>query len=207
MIMWIQIITTNKIIIDENGESPNVYGNAYKFSIHLNRYITVCAMNNLVRCLALIQYFEFSRKLSMFSEILSSATYDITFFAIMFIIVLVSYSLSTHILFGIRNEDFANIDECLMSCILIILGAYDIRDINTIDNTILRIVGITFLFVNLLLLNMFIAIISSYYFEYYAENSSSDQDSLPKLITRIIFPKEIEMLLKGNKNQMVQDKN
>ena len=143
----------------------------------------------------------------MFSEIMKSAVYDITFFALMFIIVLISYSLSTHILFGVRNENFADIKECLMSCILIILGAYNVGDINTIDKPILRFVGITFLFVNLLLLNMFIAIISSYYFEYYAENSGSDEDSLLKQIVRIIFPKEIETLLKGEKDQMLEDKN
>ena len=143
----------------------------------------------------------------MFSEILKSATYDITFFALMFIIVLISYSLSTHILFGVRNENFAEISECLMSCILIILGAFEISDIKSIDQNILRFVGITFLFVNLLLLNMFIAIISSYYFEYYSENPTSTQDGLLQQIIRIVFPKEIEKLLNGERDQMLEHKN
>ena len=143
----------------------------------------------------------------MFSEIMKSAVYDITFFALMFIIVLISYSLSTHILFGVRNENFAEISECLMSCILIILGAFEISDIKSIDQNILRFVGITFLFVNLLLLNMFIAIISSYYFEYYSENPTSTQDGLLQQIIRIVFPKEIEKLLNGERDQMLEHKN
>ena len=143
----------------------------------------------------------------MFSEIMKSAVYDITFFALMFIIVLISYSLSTHILFGVRNENFAEISECLMSCILIILGAFEISDIKSIDQNILRFVGITFLFVNLLLLNMFIAIISSYYFEYYSENPTNTQDGLLQQIIRIVFPKEIEKLLNGERDQMLEHKN
>ena len=138
---------------------------------------------------------------------MKSAVYDITFFALMFIIVLISYSLSTHILFGVRNENFAEISECLMSCILIILGAFEISDIKSIDQNILRFVGITFLFVNLLLLNMFIAIISSYYFEYYSENPTSTQDGLLQQIIRIVFPKEIEKLLNGERDQMLEHKN
>ena len=138
---------------------------------------------------------------------MKSAVYDITFFALMFIIVLISYSLSTHILFGVRNENFAEISECLMSCILIILGAFEISDIKSIDQNILRFVGITFLFVNLLLLNMFIAIISSYYFEYYSENPTNTQDGLLQQIIRIVFPKEIEKLLNGERDQMLEHKN
>ena len=94
-----------------------------------------------------------------------------------------------------------------MSCILIILGAFEISDIKSIDQNILRFVGITFLFVNLLLLNMFIAIISSYYFEYYSENPTSTQDGLLQQIIRIVFPKEIEKLLNGERDQMLEHKN
>lgn len=51
--------------------------------------------------------------------------------------------------------------------------------------------------VNLILLNMFVAIIGSHYFEYYADNSGTQDKGLPELIINRYFATEIKNMNEG----------
>ena len=84
IVMWIEIIANEKITIDENGKSPEVFGILYEITSYLAQYATLCSINTIIRGLSLTQYFAFSSKLSMFSEIMRAAAFDIIFFAVMF---------------------------------------------------------------------------------------------------------------------------
>jgi hypothetical protein len=154
-----------------------------------------------------MKYFGFSKKLSMFSEILRSAAFDILFFALMFMIVLVGYTISTYVQFGIRNEDFSTLTDSLLSNFLIVIGSYGQTELDVYDQFMIRFMSISFLIVNLLLLNMFIAIIGSHYFEYYAVNSGHTETALSKLIVRILLSKDIELLLLEGKKTLLKNKN
>ena len=197
IIMWIIIISRPQLEIDENGVWPNVFSTVYDSTEYIISYIQVYSVNNLLRSLALMKYFQFSSKLSMFTEIIRSAVFDIIFFGMMFFIVIFGYSLAGSILFGIENSVFWTIYNSIMTNFLYIVGAEIYEELETLNDIGKYIYGVSFLLVNLLLLNMFVAIIGSHYFEYYSDNSGIEEMSLPKLIVQIMFSEEIKQRQQG----------
>jgi hypothetical protein len=133
-----------------------------------------------------MQYFEFSSKLSMFSEIVEAAAFDVLFFLLMFIVIMIAYSIGARSVFGVANEDFNNIGSAILTNFLIIIGSYKIDDIRSINTLVLALYAISLLLVNLVLLNMFVAIIGSHYFEYYTNNAGTENLGVAGLFVRII---------------------
>lgn len=137
--------------------------------------------------LAVMQYFTFSSKLSMFYSIIKAALYDISFFTIMFFMINLGYSIMGHMLFGISNESFNSLTEMGMSNILMIIGNFPISGLETQNQGILLFFSVTFLILNMILLNMFIAIIGTHYFEFYIDMGTIEEISLVKIIIKIFL--------------------
>ena len=192
IIMWIKIIANPQPEIDENGEWDEVFGRVYDNAEYIIFYTQIYSINNLIRSIALMKYFQFSSKLSMFSEIMKSAQFDIIFFGLMFFIVMFGYSMAGNILFGIRNGIFSTLSDSLLTNFLYIIGAKSYDELDTLNDFGKYIYGISYLILNLLLLNMFVAIIGSHYFEYYSDNAGNEEMSIIKLIVQILFSEEIK---------------
>ena len=190
--MWIKIIANPQPEIDENGEWDEVFGRVYDNAEYIIFYTQIYSINNLIRSIALMKYFQFSSKLSMFSEIMKSAQFDIIFFGLMFFIVMFGYSMAGNILFGIRNGIFSTLSNSLLTNFLYIIGAKSYDELDTLNDFGKYIYGVSYLILNLLLLNMFVAIIGSHYFEYYSDNAGNEEMSIIKLIVQILFSEEIK---------------
>ena len=137
--------------------------------------------------LALMQYFTFSSKLSMFYLIIKSALYDIVFFIIMVVVLMLGYSIMGHMLFGLTNSAFMSLSETAMTNVLMIIGEFPISDINTLNQSLLFLFGGSFLLLNMILLNMFIAIIGTHYFEFYIDMGTVEEINIFKIIIKILL--------------------
>ena len=158
IVIWIKIVTTDDFIVNSNGTSSTAFDVIdLKFN-YLATYYSIMSLNTLLMFLNIMQYFSFSSKLSMFYEIMSNGLFDIVFFTLMQIIIMLGYSLMGYMLFGITDEKFSTITDSCMSLFLMIINNVTIFDIVTPNVALLYMFGITFTLINVLLLNMLIAI-------------------------------------------------
>lgn len=138
-----------------------------------NNLRTVLAFNLLIIFLRLLQFFKFSKKLSILTDILGEAKLDIAFFLLMFIIILFAYSLMGFLLLGHYNADFRTLGESFVTCYNMLLGEFDTDSIVSADSILGSLFFVTFMILfNLLLLNMFIAIIGAHFDSVTAENQN-----------------------------------
>ena len=128
---WIRIITTDNFQLNADGESPTAFDVIDLKINYLTTYKLWTSINTLLMFCNIMQYFAFSSKLSMFYEIISNGLFDIVFFTIMQIIIMVGYSLMGYMLFGISDENFSTFSNSWMSVFLMIIGNISIFDIET----------------------------------------------------------------------------
>lgn len=119
--------------------------------------------------LRLLQYFKFNKRLSILSDVISSAATDAGFFLLMFAIVLLGFAIWGNTVFGVQLEDMSSVFKAIHSFFVIITGDFDYDNLEEGGNvTLVPLFFVTFMVLfNLLLLNMFIAIVSAHYGEIY----------------------------------------
>ena len=125
----------------------------------------------------IMQYFSFSSKLSMFYEVIRNAFFDVTFFIIMQAIIMCGYALIGFMLFGISDEDFSTFSDSWMTLFLMIIGSKSVLKISTPDTVILYLFGVSFTLINVMLLNILVAIYTSHYFQFYLEHDITSINS------------------------------
>ena len=132
----------------------------------------IAAYNCLILFLRQLQFFKFSKKLSLLTDILESAKLDILFFIAMFMIVLFAYALMGYLLLGHYDPKFLTVSESLVACYNMLLGEYDRENIELADQVLGSLFFVTFMILfNLILLNMFIAIVGAHF-----ENIKEEED-------------------------------
>ena len=82
---------------------------------------------------------------------------------------MVGYSLMGYILFGIADEKFLTVSRSLMTLFLMIIGNVSIFDIVTTGVFLSYLFGATFMLINVLLMNMLVAIYASHCIQYYTD--------------------------------------
>ena len=90
IVVWIQVINFKNFTIDENGNDPDVIASSNQLSNFQDYYRMIVHFSSFITFMRILQFFSFSKKLSAFTEILSSAKYDILFFVLMFAFVRIS---------------------------------------------------------------------------------------------------------------------
>ena len=129
-----------------------------------NFYVTVANFNILFTFLRILQFFSFSKKLSFFTDILSSAKYDIIFFILMFSIILFGYALGGYALFGFKDPSFNGIVLSITQLFIMLKGNFGYTGMYNADSSFAGFFLVTFEVMFLLgLLNMFIAIIVAHF--------------------------------------------
>ena len=125
----------------------------------------VIGVNSLIIFLRLLQFFKFNKKLSVLSDVISSASTDAGFFLLMFTIVLLGFSIWGNSLFGLKNEKFSSIFKATHTFFIMVTGDADYDElVESGDPQLAPVFFLVFMVLfNLLLLNMFIAIISQHY--------------------------------------------
>ena len=76
-------------------------------------------------------------------------------------------------LFGTNNNNFNSIEQSLLTLFLISIGSMSVFNIQTFNLIERALFSVSYLLINLMLLNMLVAIIVSHYLEYYVEMGST----------------------------------
>lgn len=189
IVLWIQIIIHSDYIIYSDGSDGNTRESLNEVVPKLELYSHTCSVNIITMFLALMQYFTFSSKLSMFYLVIKSASYDIIFYAIMLIILMFGYAVMGHVLFGISNASFKSLSETAMTNVLMIIGEFPTTDLQTLNDGLLLTFGMSFILLNMILLNMFIAIIGVHYFEFYIDMGNIEEINFVKIVIKIVLDK------------------
>lgn len=145
--------------------SPNYIGEFGRLGNLFQDLKLVMGINALIIFLRLLQYFKFNKRLSILSDVISSAATDAGFFLLMFVIVLLGFAIWGNTVLGVNSENMESVFSSLHHFFIIITGDFDYGELAPNGNQIifpLYFVVFMVLF-NLLLLNMFIAIVSAHY--------------------------------------------
>lgn len=130
----------------------------------LTSYRILVSFSCLIIFIRLLQFYKFSKRLSLLTDILDSATLDLVFFMTMFSIILFAYTLMSYLLLGHTLEGYSSLLRALVSCYLLLLGEYKSPEIYSADPIFGTIFLVTFIVIfSLIMLNMFIAIIGSHF--------------------------------------------
>ena len=79
----------------------------------LTTYRILACFNSLIVFMRLLQFYKFSKHLSLLTDILDSAKLDLIFFLAMFAIVLFAYTLMGYLLLGHILPQFSNMPHAL----------------------------------------------------------------------------------------------
>lgn len=102
------------------------------------------------------------------------------------LIIIIGYAIMGHMLFGTSDEDYESIIEAFITLFLVTIGSKSVVDIKTNDTILRGLFGTTYVIINMLLLNMLVAIYASHYFQYYAEQGKT-QSKILSLFLKIII--------------------
>ena len=192
---WIYIVTENSREIDENGDSiiPNIQETMHLIKNNYDTYSILWSVNILLLFLILVSHFTFSSSLSMFYEVIRRWSFDAIFFILMFLNIILVVSLIFNILFGISDENYKTLSDSMLSVFLVSIGERSALNTVTFNEYLRDFVAAILMVFTVLLLNMFVAIIGSHYFEYYLEQGSSDLSSLKLFVNAVLGnPKKYE---------------
>ncbi|CAG9313478.1 unnamed protein product [Blepharisma stoltei] len=166
----------------------NSIGEFSEISDLYTQYEIITCFNCLIIFLRFLEYFEFSKQLSLLTDILSSAKLDLIFFILMFFIVIIGYTIMGYLIFGQAITNFRLFNYSLFSTFSVLVGQFSVNQIISADGKIgmLWFLTLSIIF-NLLLLNIFIAIIYAHY------NTGKDS----RKMQQIGFFKKIILILKA----------
>ena len=202
---WIEIATEDLIEIDENGAAQNSIKYTNLLIKNLDEYKILYSILVFLLFLKAMKYFNFSYRLSIFSEVVKEASFDLMFFTWTIVILGYGYSLVGHLLFGLYDQNFRYIYYSLMTLFELLYRGNSFEDINVYNKNILYIYGVSFTWICILLINMFAAIILSHYYEYRWDQEEFDSNFF-KIFLKNIIDKETPnqtSLEKGKIKQIV----
>jgi hypothetical protein len=158
------IISSNLV---RNFEQPEDSAYINKFTVIVEyqaKMQGLLAFTLLFSYLRVLQFFSFSKKLSMLTDSLSAAFLDVAFFMVMFVSILFSYSIMGYLLLGHYYDEFGTLARSFVSCYTCLLGEFDLDKVTAVDKSLGLLYFISFAIIfNFLLINMFIAIIVGHY--------------------------------------------
>ena len=99
-------------------------------------------------------------------------------------------------LFGADDDEFESFWKSVLSLFLISIGSKSVLDIKTFDLTLRVLFGVSFTIINLILLNMLVAIYISHYTQYYGEMSNVEL-KFTNLFYKMIFDSDEKDLTKS----------
>ena len=185
---WIYVVTEKSREVDENGNS--VEGDfskiLYLIKNNYDTYSILWSINVLLLFTILINNFTFSSSLSMFYEVIRRWAFDAIFFILMYLNIVFVLSLIFYMLFGVTDENYKTLSDSMLNVFLISIGGKSSLNIITFNSGLKYFWSTIFMITNLLLLNMFVAIIGSHYFEYYLEQDHSKLSSLRMFANAIL---------------------
>jgi hypothetical protein len=205
----LSFVTIIQLLLYTSGDFVNNFELPYDGNNHFNEFEDLTILNNNLRSvlafnlliifLRLLQFFKFSKKLSLLTDILASAKLDILFFLLMFVIILFAYALMGYLLLGHYDTSFKTLGESFVSCYSMLLGEFNTTTILMADRKMGGLFFVTFMILfNLLLLNMFIAIIGAHFDSLSSEGKDQKRGFFAEIIhvIRKYWRKKLERVAK-----------
>ena len=185
---WILIITEREYEVDELGRTQEntIFSSVWSIKNNYDTYVLLWWINFLFLFISLTKYFIFSSSLSLFCEVIKRSSHDLGFFIIMYLNMIFVLALIMNIIFGITDENFETILYSIMSSFLISIGRASSLKIKTFNTPLRDFFNGIFAIATLLLFNMFAAIITSHYFEFYLEQNDSKVSSVKMFMDAIL---------------------
>ena len=185
---WILIITEKEYEVDElgNTQENTIFSSVWSIKNNYDTYVLLWWINFLFLFISLTKYFIFSSKLSLFCEVIKRSSHDLGFFIFMYLNMIFVLALIMNIIFGITDEYFETILDLIMSSFLISIGRASSLKIKTFNTPLRDFFNGIFAIATLLLFNMFAAIITSHYFEFYLEQNDSEVSSVKMFMDAIL---------------------
>ncbi len=147
----------------DNAEMIDVYS---YIAFLMRTYILISAINALLSFFRIFQFFQFSSKLSSFTEILKDSKSDIIYFMIMFIIIFLGFAVMITIYLGENLESFSDLLSTTNQLLFWIICEYDYFSFSEYS-PMSPIFFVAFIVIfSLFLISMLIAIIMAHYYEY-----------------------------------------
>jgi hypothetical protein len=78
-------------------------------------YLTYSSVSIIIVYVRLIQYFTFSKDLSSFQEIIFSASFDLLFFILLWVVMLFGFSFAFFTIYGLQIQEFQRMTSALLS--------------------------------------------------------------------------------------------
>ena len=194
--------------VDESS-NYDFFGEFSAINDVLTTYRILACFNSLIVFMRLLQFYKFSKHLSLLTDILDSAKLDLIFFLAMFAIVLFAYTLMGYLLLGHILPQFSNMPHALISSYLMLCGQFHTSEIFGADYIFGIIFLVTLIMIfTLIMLNMFIAIINSH-FEEISKNEKKDgnEPGFFATIFNVIRARIEGQLFLKTVNQLIDDKN
>jgi hypothetical protein len=94
LILWLKISLNSKFVLDEENMTPvNVLQHCSKVAAIFETHAVVSSISMGILFIRMMQYFTFAKKLYQYTEILSSAMFDMFFFSTIWCVMLVGFSI------------------------------------------------------------------------------------------------------------------
>ncbi|CAK4216905.1 unnamed protein product [Aphanomyces euteiches] len=127
-------------------------------------------INNVSACVSLVsvaivfKYLRLNTRLNMLWTTLRLAAKDLIAFVVIFIFIFFGYAVMGFLLFGNHVREYRSLSGSLASCFQMLLGAFDFDALASANPVMSGMFFFSFMiFVFLIVVNMFIAILSEYY--------------------------------------------
>lgn len=163
--LWISIISTD--FTDSRGTVGDwdllntIYGRAELCRV----YRVINAINIFLAFIHLVKYLEVFKRIAILRNSLQQASGEIAYFGALVCVVVLSFVVFSHLLFGTLEVNFSSPAYALMECILIVFRDYQsVRRLRDMRPTLVQFFFITYtILIGFIFLNMFIAILSAAY--------------------------------------------
>jgi hypothetical protein len=134
-----------------------------------------------------LQFFTFSKKLSAFSEVISSAKYDIIFFVLMFGFIIFGYSVAGYGIYGGVLYEFSTLYLASTQLLRTLLLDFNYSVMYQTDPTISSFYFVSYIIIfKIALLNMFVAIIVAHFNQFRRESGNEDNVSFLEVVLKIL---------------------
>ncbi|RHY42528.1 hypothetical protein DYB34_008603, partial [Aphanomyces astaci] len=146
-------------------------------------------VTNISACVALVsvaivfKYLRLNTRLNMLWTTLRLAAKDLVAFVVIFVFIFFGYAVMGFLLFGAHVREYRSLSGSLASCFQMLLGAFDLSTLSQANPVMAGLFFFTFMiFVFLIVVNMFIAILSEYYSIAQDEKRAADAAKLDLLL-------------------------
>ncbi|KNC48686.1 polycystin 2 [Thecamonas trahens ATCC 50062] len=182
----IMTITLEQMFDTGNFKSNAAYFNLQGVALMATQEININAINMLLCWIKTLKYLNHFDRIHQLSETLVRAAADTVLFMIMFLIIFFGYAQAGYMMFSADVEGFRTIFRSMESLVLSILGEFDYSQIERSNRYLAPLFFFSYmLLVFFVLLNVFIAIISSSF------------DSVREAAARRDAEQRVEQLLSG----------